>query len=242
MNSSQKALSAAQEQVVAARSNIAGQQAALEQSESRVGIANDNLEFNRVTAPIDGIVGDIQPKVGDYLEAGNEITSITKDDALELNLGVPLEKAADLKIGLPVEILDRQGKAIAEGDINFISPRTDRNSQAILVKAAFNNNGRLKDDSFARARVIWSQKPGVLIPTEAVTRLAGRSFVFVAQEVQKDGKTTLVAKQKPVELGEIQGQSYQVISGLQPGDRLITSGILNLTDGVAISTEVASSN
>jgi RND family efflux transporter MFP subunit len=242
LNSSQKALSAAREQVVSARSKITGQQAALEQSQSRVGIATDNLDFNRVTAPIDGIVGDIEPKVGDYLEAGDQITSITKDDALELNVSVPLEQAAELKIGLPVEILDNQGKAIAEGDINFISPRTDRNSQAILVKAAFNNNGKLKDDSFARARIIWSEKPGVLIPTEAVSRLAGRTFVFVAQEVkQKDGKTALVAKQKPVELGEIQGQSYQVISGLEKGDRLITSGILNLTDGAVVSTERPSS-
>jgi RND family efflux transporter MFP subunit len=240
LNSSRKALSAAQEQVVSARSRIVGQQAGLEQSESRVGIATDNLDFNRVAAPIDGVVGDIQPKVGDYLEAGDQITSITQDNTLELNISVPLEQAADLKIGLPVEILDRQSKAIAEGDINFISPRTDRNSQAILVKAAFNNNGKLKDDSFARARIIWSEEPGVLIPTEAVSRLAGRSFVFVAQEVkQKDGKTTLVAKQKPVELGAIQGQSYQVISGLQTGDRLITSGILNLTDGVAVTTEAA---
>jgi RND family efflux transporter MFP subunit len=240
LNSSQKVLSAAQEQVVSARSRIVGQQAGLEQSESRVDIAADNLDFNRVAAPIDGVVGDIQPKVGDYLEAGDQITSITQDNTLELNISVPLEQAADLKIGLPVEILDRQSKAIAEGDINFISPRTDRNSQAILVKAAFNNNGKLKDDSFARARIIWSEEPGVLIPTEAVSRLAGRSFVFVAQEVkQKDGKTALVAKQKPVELGAIQGQSYQVIAGLQTGDRLITSGILNLTDGALVTTEAA---
>jgi RND family efflux transporter MFP subunit len=238
LNSSQKALGAAREKVVSARSKIAGQQAALEQSESRVGIATDNLEFNRVTAPIDGIVGDIQPKVGDYLEAGDQITSITKDDTLQLNVSVPLEQAANLKIGLPVEILDSQGKAIAEGDISFISPRAERNSQGVLVKAAINNNGQLKDDTVVSARVIWSEKQGILIPTESISRLAGKSFVFVAQETkQKDGKTTLVAKQKPVELGAIQGQSYQVISGLKPSDRLITSGILNLTDGALITTE-----
>jgi RND family efflux transporter MFP subunit len=242
LNSSQKALGAAREQVVSARSRIAGQQAALQQSESRVGIATDNLDFNRITAPIAGVVGNIEPKVGDYLEAGEEITSITQDDTLQLNLSVPLEQGSQLKIGLPVEILDAQGKAIAKGDINFISPRADRNSQAILVKAAINNNGKLKDDAVVSARVIWSEESGVLIPTEAVSRLAGKNFVFVAQEVkQKDGKTALVAKQKPVELGEIQGQSYQVISGLQKGDRLITSGILNLTDGASITTEAPSS-
>ena len=235
LNSSQKALSAAQERVASARSAIAGQQAALKQAESRVGIATENLDFNRISAPIDGTVGDIQPKVGDYLEAGDQITSIIQDDTLELNVGVPLEQASKLEIGLPVEIVDRQGKAIAEGDVSFISPRTDRSSQAILVKAAFNNDGKLKDDSFARARIIWSQESGVLIPTAAVSRIAGESFVFVAVEKkQEDGSTALVAQQRPVKLGAIQGQSYQVISGIEPGDRLITSGILNLADGTPI--------
>ncbi|MEL6928042.1 MAG: efflux RND transporter periplasmic adaptor subunit [Cyanobacteria bacterium J06600_6] len=236
LNSSQKALRAAQEQVISARSAIAGQQAALKQAESRVGIAAENLEFNRITAPIDGIVGNIQPKVGDYLESGTQITSITQNETLELNVGVPLEQASQLKLGLPVELLDRQGGVLAEGNISFISPRTDRSSQAILVKAAFNNDGRLRDDSFARARIIWSSQPGVLIPTSAVSRIAGKSFVFVAVEKkQSDGSTGLVAEQRPVELGAIQGQSYQVISGVESGDRLITSGILNLADGSPIN-------
>ncbi|MGL5836603.1 MAG: efflux RND transporter periplasmic adaptor subunit, partial [Waterburya sp.] len=174
----------------------------------------------------------------DYVEVGAQVTSITQDNALELNINVPIEQAAQLKLGLPVEIIDRQRKAIAQGDISFISPRAERNSQGVLVKAAINNNGQLKDDTVVNARVIWSEQAGILVPTESISRLAGKSFVFVAvEQKQKDGKTAMVAKQKPVELGAIQGQSYQVISGLQPGDRLITSGILNLTDGALISTE-----
>ena len=238
LNSSQKALSASQERVNSARAAIAGQQASLNQAESEVGIASENLDFNRITAPIDGIVGDIQPKVGDYVEAGEQITSIVKNDALELSVGVPLEQANKLKLGLPVEIIDRQGEALARGDVSFISPRTDRSSQAVLVKAVFDNNGRLKDDSFARARIIWSEGAGILIPTSAVSRIAGKSFVFVAEEAeQEDGTSALVAKQKAVELGDIQGQSYQVISGLEQGDRLVTSGILNLADGTLLDPE-----
>ena len=242
LNSSQKALSASKERVASARSSISGQQAALKQAETRVGIATDNLDFNRITAPIDGVVGNIQPKIGDYVDIGEQITSITQDDALELSIGIPLEQASKLEIGLPVEIIDRQGKAIAEGDVSFISPRADRSSQAILVKAAFNNNGRLKDDSFARARIIWSEDSGLLVPTEAVSRIAGKTFVFVvAEKEQEDGKKAQVAQQRPVELGAIQGQSYQVISGLKPGDKLITSGILNLADGTPINSETVTS-
>ena len=236
--SSQKALSASRERVNSASSAIAGQQASLKQAESQVGIASENLDFNRITAPIDGVVGDIQPKVGDYVEEGEQITSIIEDDALELSVGVPLEQASKLELGLPVEIINPQGEAIAKSSLSFISPRTNRSSQAILVKAVFSNNGRLKDDSFARARIIWSEESGILIPTAAVSRIAGKSFVFVAEEAkQEDGKSMVVAKQKPVELGDIQGQSYQVISGLEPGDRLITSGILNLADGTPLDLE-----
>ena len=238
VNSSQKGLSAAKERVASARSAISGQQASLKQAQSRVSIATNNLDFNRLVAPIDGTIGNIVPKVGDYLEAGDVVTNITQDDALELNVSVPVEQASELEIGLPVEIIDRQGKAIAEGDVSFISPRTDRSSQAVLVKAIFNNSGKLRDDSFARARIIWSEGSGILIPTEAVSRIAGKTFVFVAEErEQEGGKKALVAVQKPVELGAIQGQSYQVTSGIKPGDRLITSGILNLADGTPINPE-----
>ena len=241
LNSSQKALNASRERVAAARSAILGQEAALKQAESQVDIATSNLDFNRITAPISGVVGDIQPRVGDFIDIGEQITSITQDNALELNIGVPLEQASRLELGLPVEIIDGQGNAIAEGDVNFISPRADRSSQAILVKAAFNNNGRLKDDSFARARIIWSEDTGLLVPTEAISRIAGKTFVFVATEKeQEDGTKAMVAEQRPVELGAIQGQSYQVISGLEPGEQLITSGILNLADGVPVNPETES--
>lgn len=242
LNSSQKALNASNERVASARSAISGQQEALKQAQTRVSIANENLDFNRITAPIDGVVGNIQPKVGDYVDVGEQITTITQDNALELNIGVPLEQASNLELGLPVEIIDRQGEALAQGDISFISPRADLSSQAILVKAAFNNNGKLRDDSFARARIIWSEDSGVLIPTAAVSRIAGKTFVFVAKEKeQEDGTKALVAEQRPVELGAIQGQSYQVISGLKPGERLITSGILNLADGTPVNAETVTS-
>ncbi len=238
LTASQKALNATRERVGAARATVDRERAALNQAQAEVDVASENLEFNRIVAPIDGVVGNITPKVGDYVEAGDILTVITQNNALELNIGVPIEQASRLELGLPVEIIDRQSEAIARGQISFISPRADRSSQAVLVKAAIKNNGKLRDDSFARARILWSEQPGVLVPTEAISRIAGKSFVFVAKEVkQENGETALVAKQKPVTLGAIQGQAYQVTSGVNPGDRLIVSGILNLADGTPITTE-----
>ena len=235
LDASKKALTAAQEGVRAAIANVDRQRAGLSQARANVGVASQDLEFNRVVAPIDGIVGNIVPKAGDYIEAGDQITTITSNDNLVVNIGVPVEQASRLSLGLPVEILGRGEGNRARGRITFVSPTTTQ--QSVLVEATVNSQNRLQDEQSVLARVIWSETPGVLIPTTARSQIAGQNFVFVAEEVEQEGETTLVAKQKIVQLGDIQGQQYQVISGLEPGERLITSGILNLTDGAAITIE-----
>lgn len=240
LNASNKALIAAQEEVRAARANVDRQKATLNQAIANVGVASENLGFNSITAPIDGIVGNIIPKVGDYVEAGNEITTITSNDDLTVNIAIPIDEADRLEIGLPVEVTNSIDGEPVIGKITFISPTTTQ--QSILVKASVPNNGQLQDEQAVLANVIWSEQPGVLVPTTAISRIAGQSFIFVAQQTEQDGETNLVAKQKLVELGDIQGQEYQVISGLQPGDRLITSGIINLTDGVPIAVEQQTAN
>lgn len=78
------------------------------------------------------------------------------------------------------------------------------------------------------------ERPGVLIPTKAVLRIGGESCVFVAQS---PGKAQLVTRKKTVKLGEIQGDNYQVLQGLQPGEKIVVSGILSLSDGAAIMPE-----
>ncbi len=237
LNASDKALIAAQEGVKAALANVDREKARLNQAQARVNVASENLDFNRVVAPIDGVIGNITSKVGDYLEAGDTITTITQNNVLELNIAVPIEQAERLKLGLPVIVTGGKNNEKITGKINFISPTVNPTQQSILAKAIFQKNSGLQDEQFVRARVIWSENSGVLVPTSAISRIAGQSFVFVAKEVEENGKKTLVAKQKAVQLGSIQGQAYQVISGIEPGDKLITSGILNLSDGVAITSE-----
>jgi multidrug efflux pump subunit AcrA (membrane-fusion protein) len=105
-----------------------------------------------------------------------------------------------------------------------------------MAKASFPNNGRLRDGQFVRARVIWQSEPGILVPTTAVTRVAGNPFIYVAETGKApSGESQQIARQRPVKLGAIQGNSYQVQSGLSPGDQIIVSGILNLSDGAPIT-------
>jgi RND family efflux transporter MFP subunit len=243
LEASNKSLIAAQEGVRAAIANVDRQRATLNQAQANVGVASENLDFNRLSAPIDGIVGNIEPQVGDYVEAGTRITTITSNENLTINVAIPIEQASRLRTGLSVAVVSNRNEKPVMGEINFISPTTVQ--QSVLVKVTVPNNGRLQDAQRVAARVIWSEKPGVLVPTTAISRIAGQNFVFVAEEAQKEGETTegettLVAKQKVVQLGAIQGQAYQVLSGLEPGEQVITTGILNLTDGVTVTNEQVS--
>ncbi|MGL5035521.1 MAG: efflux RND transporter periplasmic adaptor subunit, partial [Microcystaceae cyanobacterium] len=130
-----------------------------------------------------------------------------------------------------------EDKAIASGAISFISPNVDSNAQSILARASFSNAGTdLLNRQLVQARIIWSQAPGILIPAIAISRMGGESFVFVVKEGKPDktGKPQLIAQKKDVKLGSMQGNNYQVLNGLNPGDRVITAGILNIQDGAAI--------
>ena len=120
--------------------------------------------------------------------------------------------------------------------MTFISPVVDQNTQAIQTKVTFQNDGSLRDREYVRVKVIWQENPGLLVPTRAVSILGGQKFVFVATPGEST-EAKLVAKQQPVNLGTIQGQAYQVISGVEEGDKIVITRILDLKDGTPISEE-----
>ena len=207
--------------------------------ESRAGAVQEEvqLDFYTVTAPFAGIVGDIPIKVGDNVSSTTQITSVTQNQVLEIQLSVPIENAPRLKMGMPVELLDTQDKPIVKGTVAFISPNINAQNQSVLVKANFNNgNNQLKANQFVRARLIWASRSGVLVPTSAISRLGGQDFIFVAETNPKDGNA-LIANQKAIKLGKITGNKQEVLEGLTAKDKIVTSGILQLRNGAAIASQ-----
>lgn len=211
------------------------QQAEAEVAEAAAQVRSIEVQLQEtaVLAPFTGMVGDIDVKVGDYVERGDILTRLTANNLLELRLPIPLERKADLKLGLPVQMSDSEGKVIATGRVSFISPSVDQDSQTILAKAAFDNtNGLLKDGQFVRAEVVWKQKPNtVLVPMTAVRFQGEQRFVFVAE----GNNEQLKAKQQPVKLGLIQGDRAEVLGGLRPGQQIVVSGLQKLTDGATLN-------
>ncbi|MEG3435942.1 efflux RND transporter periplasmic adaptor subunit [Pannus brasiliensis CCIBt3594] len=248
--------SASQEQVAAALATVNSRKADIANAEGQLGATRQDLRFNTIVAPIDGVVGDFnQLKVGDFIPVGGELTTLTNNKVLDLNVQIPVELQSRLRVGLPVETIEKDGSAGVKGQVTYISPTVSRDTQSVLVKFSFPNDGSLRDRQYTRVRVIWDRKPGLLIPTEAITSVGTQKFVFVAAEekpgegqrdVKKDAKkdtttpaettgSRLVVRQVPIQVGTIQGQAYQVLSGVKAGDRIAIDQILNLRDGTPIS-------
>ncbi|MBD2578800.1 efflux RND transporter periplasmic adaptor subunit [Oscillatoria sp. FACHB-1406] len=241
LNAARSAEQESKERVKGALAALDREKASIKQAEAQQDSATQDFQFTRVTAPIAGTVGDIPVKVGDVVDSKTVLTSITQNDNLELRLSVPIESATRLRIGLPVQLVFaplrgslRDRPIQIEGNISFISPQVDRTAQSVLAKATFPNEaGNLRDGQTVKAKVLWSQKKGIAIPTTAVSRIAGQSFVFVAVPAQ-DGKGGTIAQQKPVTLGALQGQTYPVLKGIKPGDRIAVEGVLKLRNGSPI--------
>ncbi|MEH2212078.1 efflux RND transporter periplasmic adaptor subunit [Nostoc sp.] len=225
-------------------SRIQAQRAAILQAEKSLQQSNVNTQTqqpqsDKITAPFSGTVGNIPVKVGDLVNTSTPLVNITQNRPLEVNISVPLQQGPQLRKGMPVEVMNTQGQKLGRSRIFFIAPNASNETQTILIKALFDNtNGQLRADQLVRARVFWNQRPGVLIPTTAMTRVGGDTFVYVVEtETSPQGVSQQVARQRRVKLGEIKGNNYQVIEGLQPEDKIIISGLLNLRDGVAIVPE-----
>ena len=193
------------------------------------------LQYYRIQAPQAGVIGDIVIRAGDRVTPATVITTIDDNSALEADIQVPLDRSPQLRIGLPVQLLDGEGKVVATNPITFVSPRVDERTQTVLVKTSVTDAPDFaRVQQFARARVVWSEKPGLTVPLTAVQRISGLYFCFVAEPGEGG---TLVARQRPIEVGELIGNDYVVRSGLKPGDRVITSGIQKIGNGAPVRAQ-----
>jgi RND family efflux transporter MFP subunit len=217
-----------------AQNSLRTAEAKLETLNAQVNEQQVELQYYRVTAPQAGVVGDITIRSGDRVTPATMITTIDENSALEAYIQVPLDRSPQLRVGLPVELLDTDGKVAVTNPVTFVAPRVDDATQTVLVKSALRSAPPfIRTQQFIRARIIWRTVEGVTAPITAVTRINGKYFCYV---VEKSDKGT-VARQRPIDVGDLIGNDYVVRSGLAPGDQLIVSGIQKIGDGAPVKPE-----
>lgn len=189
------------------------------------------LAYYDIRAPFDGIVGDIPVHLGDYVSTTTVLTTVDENADLEAYIYIPTDRAAQVRRGLPVEILDNSGNTLVKSTISFLSPQVDNGLQSILAKAEIPRTAELlRNQQLVSARVIWSTAPAPVVPVLAVSLIGGQTFVYLAAPKGAG----YVAHQVPVMLGETVGNTYPVKSGLKPGDKVIVSGLQFLQEGAPV--------
>ncbi len=122
-----------------AQTNYDAAEKQLESLEALVQQQQVELRYYSVVAPTGGIIGDVPVRVGDRVTTSTMLTTVDEPGSLEAYISVPVESEKNLKMGLPVQLLDPNGKEMGETRIDFISPQADAATQSVLVKATVNN-------------------------------------------------------------------------------------------------------
>lgn len=220
------------QEVERADAALAAAGAQLRALDEQIRQARIEIAYARVTAPTAGVIGDIPVRVGDRVTRATRLMTVDDNARLEAYIHVPVQDAPRLKAGLTARLLGEGGEVLATERIYFVASTVDE-TQTVLAKAALGADAsRFRADQFIRARIIWAQVPSLVVPLNAVTRVGGQFFVYVAEPGEGGG---LVARMRPVTLGAVVGNHYLVKDGLTEGERLITGGIQKISDGAPVT-------
>ena len=206
-------------------------QAQLKALEAQINQQKVTLAYHQVKATVAGVLGDIPVRVGDSVTRSTVLTTIDQNAGLEVYINVPVQQAPQLKVGLPVHLVDDAGKLITTENITFVSPSVDAATQSVLAKSGLGNTSGFRTEQYVRAQIVWSQEPTLTLPIVALNRVNGQFFAYVV-DTGEGGAT--VARQRSVETGPVVGNDYVVKSGLKPGEKLIVSGVQKIRDGAPV--------
>ena len=179
------------------------------------------------------MIGDVPVHAGERVARSTVLTTVDENVGLEAYINVPVQQASRLAMDLPVRLVDDGRDLLASSHVSFIAASVDDATQTVLVKAPIDaDTSGLRADQFVRALIVWATESALSLPVVATQRINGRYFAFVAENV--DGG--LVARQRPITVGPINGDSYVVLDGLGAGDRLIVAGTQKIGDGVPVQS------
>lgn len=191
-------------------------------------LANLELSYANVVAPISGVIASRSIKTGNFVQINTPIFRIVDVSRLEATLNVPERELATLKAGQPVKLaVDAlPGRSFA-GTIDRVAPVVDSGSGTFRVICAFDGGGSLQPGMFGRIRIDYDQRAeAIVIPRTALLDDEAEPAVFAV----RDRKAVRV----PVKLGYRDGEWAEVLSGLKVGEAVVTAGKSALREGSAV--------
>ncbi len=198
-----------------------------------------NITYAHIVSPIDGRVGLRQVDAGNYVTPSdtNGIVVITQIEPISVVFSVPEDNlpAITQRVAagaqLPVQAYDRANTTLIDtGALSTIDNQVDTTTGTVKMRALLPNaKTELFPNQFVNAHLLVNTLTDVVrVPVPAVQLGAPGSYVYV---IGADNKVSV----RPVKLGPVDGQFQQVISGLNPGEKVVTDGLDRLRDGMTVS-------
>jgi membrane fusion protein, multidrug efflux system len=210
----------------------------LKQAEANVASLQATIAKKTIRAPFDGRVSIRQVELGQVLSPGTAIATLQSVSPIHADFWLPQQALATLRKGQRARIhTDIFAGAQWEGEVTTVNPEVDVATRNVRVRATFPNpDGRLRPGMFASVEVLSSDRhPVLLIPaTAAIFAPYGDSVYVVEEKKDASGKPSAVARQKFVRLGERRGDFVAVVSGLEKGETIVSSGAFKLRNGAAV--------
>lgn len=221
------------------------------QAKARTEAQRELLKQKSIRAPFTGVVGIRQVDIGEYVTPGERLVTLQQLEPIYVNFALPEQELGQVKSGLKVraELTAFPGEYF-EGEITAVEPGVDPDTRNFNIQASFENDDRkLRPGMFARITIQLPQAEDVVVvPRTAISFNPYGNSVYVIQgdmedaedSDDKDKKPELIVKRRFVETGRTRGTMVAVTKGLEPGERVATSGLLKLRNDarVEINNEV----
>jgi membrane fusion protein (multidrug efflux system) len=221
-----------------AQSELDAAEAALKQAHGHADTVRAVIAKKTIRAPFAGQLGIRQVNLGQYLETGKPIVSLQALDPVHADFSLPQQELARLKAGMQVRVTTDAypGRQFA-GRLTAINPDLDPLTRGVGLQATFENPDHLlRPGMFARVEVLLPEQQAVLVipATSVLSAPYGDSVYVIEPKPDKDGTPSLTVRQQFVRTGRARGDFLTVESGLKPGDRIASSGVFKLRNGVSV--------
>jgi membrane fusion protein, multidrug efflux system len=207
-------------------------------TEAQVGEIRATIARKTIRAPFSGILGIRQVNLGQYLAAGQAIVPLQSLNPIYVNFGVPQQQTGQIKLGRTLEITsdDLPGMKF-HGRVTALDSVVDETTRNIQVQATLENpKDKLRPGMFVQLEVgLGASQTVIELPASSINYAPYGDSVYVVTDLQdKAGKTYRGVRQTFVKVSGSRGDQVGIISGLKPGDEVVSSGVFKLRNGGAV--------
>ena len=215
-------------------------QATAQQKATEANVAEiwATIERKTIRAPFSGILGIRKVNLGQYLPAGSPVVSNQSLNPIYVNIGVPQQAAAQVQVGRKLRVTAEDvGGKVFTGSVTAIDSEVDETTRNIKVQATLaNQEGKLRPGMFVQVEIpVGASRAVIALPASAINYAPYGDAVFVITDLKgPKGQTYRGVRQHFVKVEGARGDQVAVISGLNPGDEVVTSGVFKLRNGAAV--------